>query len=442
MINVTGAPARFMYMPGGKHTIMASKGGRPYKTTVLVDPASAQALQTSLNKLKGDRAPHSPWFDFNHSGDKASAHPQRFTWDTTPEPGVYVEAAWTKSGRDAVTATDGEVPEYQGFSGQFFTDRGAKGDGVERITEMDFDGGGLVNSPAFRKNRPVNSSEPQSLWCNENTVTETEDDKSESAFHEFHAQQNEAHAASAKAHKISDGENHTDAAEAHVVAAGKHTLLNHAFADEHPIIAKAHEALAAAHHEYAKDHMDASKDCTASEAAVGDRDVVHIYENMGGEVKAEHKASENLNQPTTRNQNVENITGITYQGQNYAVTAMGGDFYKLDRPLHGSETLSLGRINELVANGAVTTGDFPGHAFHGNQHAGGASGGAAQHVRSGEAHEASKAAHAASGKEAKGLHKAAVEAHAKAAEANAKAGNHDTAAYHQMMAHYHSSEAK
>ena len=81
----------------------------------------------------------------------------------------------------------------------------------------------------------------------------------------------------------------------------------------------------------------------------------------------------------------------------------------------------------------VRGGDFPGHPFHGNQYAGGASGMAAHHVASKEAHDATNAAHD------RNSHQEAKAAHLKAADEQSKAGNEDVAQYHHAMAAYHSS---
>lgn len=86
----------------------------------------------------------------------------------------------------------------------------------------------------------------------------------------------------------------------------------------------------------------------------------------------------------------------------------------------------------------ATKGDFPGHPFRGNQHAGGNSGGGKSKASKG-AHKASKEAEKAGTKEA---HKEAADKHRAAAEKHSKAGNTGVAVYHQSMADYHAGAAK
>lgn len=89
--------------------------------------------------------------------------------------------------------------------------------------------------------------------------------------------------------------------------------------------------------------------------------------------------------------------------------------------------------------GAILKGDFPGHPFRGNQHAGGAGEGSSQNKASTKAHAASiRAAHSNTSEH----HAKAAAYHAKAQAMHEKAGNKKTAAFHGMMAKNHTSAAK
>jgi len=92
---------------------------------------------------------------------------------------------------------------------------------------------------------------------------------------------------------------------------------------------------------------------------------------------------------------------------------------------------------EALQDACAKDGDYVGHEFHGNQHAGG-SGGDKGHAASKGAHEASKAAGANSSRES---HTAAANAHQKAAAAAHAVGRHNTAAYHNQKASEHLSRA-
>jgi hypothetical protein len=81
----------------------------------------------------------------------------------------------------------------------------------------------------------------------------------------------------------------------------------------------------------------------------------------------------------------------------------------------------------------ATKGDFPGHPFRGNQHAGGSSGGAV-----GSSQKAKHAEKHGSKSEQRSAHSAAHKSHKEAA----KGASGKTKAYHEKMASFHASRAK
>ena len=102
------------------------------------------------------------------------------------------------------------------------------------------------------------------------------------------------------------------------------------------------------------------------------------------------------------------------------------------------EEIAPDAIGNAAEGGDIQRGDYPGHPFRGNQHAGGSGEGGSHNKASSKAHAASKNAGKGASKEA---HEKASLAHGKAAKAHEKAGNEDTAAYHQKMADYHARQA-
>jgi hypothetical protein len=148
--DLTQAPDLIMFMPAGTHEIHASKQGRPFTTTVRVEPRTATTLQTVLGQLIEAKRPQRPFFDFDHLAGAASARPQEFVWCDVPRPGVYVRPEWTKSGAEAVAGKD-----YRAFSPRFFTDEATPAN----VTGIPFVCGGLVNDPAFNQILPLSAKE-------------------------------------------------------------------------------------------------------------------------------------------------------------------------------------------------------------------------------------------------------------------------------------------
>lgn len=132
------APEWILYLPVGKNTIHARMDGKPAVLDVIVDEASAIALQADLAARR--QSPVMPALDFDHEGKRASGWPTEFKWDAGR--GVLLRAGWTPGGKAAV-----EMKEYSYFSPEFAYDPATK-----RVLGLLATGpiGGLVNDPAFR----------------------------------------------------------------------------------------------------------------------------------------------------------------------------------------------------------------------------------------------------------------------------------------------------
>jgi hypothetical protein len=116
------APGKFMWMPGGIHTITGTCEGQDKTITVAVDRETADNAQRVLEAWRAQDS-RRPFFDFDHKREAASAWPERFVWQDSPQPGVYVEASWSEAGERAVVGRN-----YRGFSPEFYpdTDQGTK----------------------------------------------------------------------------------------------------------------------------------------------------------------------------------------------------------------------------------------------------------------------------------------------------------------------------
>jgi hypothetical protein len=158
------APASFMYMPAGIHTITAGSNNGPIEITVNVDRDTATTLNNALQKHI--TAGRKPFFDFDHEEKTASAWPTEFYYSDSPQPGVYVKCEWSKPGAEAVTGK-----AYRGFSGAFGVDKLiTTASQPAKIIRAPLCMGGLVNDPAFAQNRPLwakNHHQPQ----NQNHMT-------------------------------------------------------------------------------------------------------------------------------------------------------------------------------------------------------------------------------------------------------------------------------
>lgn len=154
-ITPSEAPDEIMWMPPGRHTINASRGGKPVQMEVVVDERGAQNVAASYaeytaaaDRGEGDRV----YFDFNHDDREASAHPTEFFWagDDPQRGGIRAKVQWTGSGRQAVIGRT-----YSRFSPSFYaSENGA-------ITGTPVCAGALVNRAAFQRIAPILSKQAE-----------------------------------------------------------------------------------------------------------------------------------------------------------------------------------------------------------------------------------------------------------------------------------------
>ena len=147
-------PEWFMVFPGGVHDVCLHRAGKPFEIQVSIDPMTPAELNKQLQAVNG-RGKLKAYFDFDHESKSASAYPEAFRWQESPEPGVYAKARFTDAGLKAVLGRD-----YQSFSMTFFVDDvKAKPARVVCNAGAGLNFGGLVNEPAFSKNLPLMSKE-------------------------------------------------------------------------------------------------------------------------------------------------------------------------------------------------------------------------------------------------------------------------------------------
>ncbi len=148
------ATNEILFLPIGLHAITPVAGGigRPIK--VKVGPESAQAIEAQRSKLMA--AGKRPYFDFNHSDDRASFWPNQFVW--RPGEGVIARGEWSDGGKRSVEGRD-----YRAFSPVFHVDnKRAEAAIVVCKENADPNMGGLVNNPAF-KDLPLWAKNDESL---------------------------------------------------------------------------------------------------------------------------------------------------------------------------------------------------------------------------------------------------------------------------------------
>lgn len=150
-------PEWIMYMPGGMHTIHASRGDEPVVATVMVDRDTAAVMQQSLASWLA--AGRRPYIDLDHDHGGAAGWVQAFEWRDDP-PGVWVRVEWSSRGREAIL---GKVYRY--FSPSFY----ASDEEPARVIGAPLDMGGLVNDPAFERIQPI--------WSKRMSQTPTKDTK-------------------------------------------------------------------------------------------------------------------------------------------------------------------------------------------------------------------------------------------------------------------------
>jgi hypothetical protein len=148
LADASAAPGEIMVFPAGKHTINATRAGKPVTKTIMVGPDTAAAMQAAL-AAHIEAAEQKPYFDFDHDDTKASAWPTSYRWEpgTAGKPaGVYAQVEWSASGAAAVLGKD-----YRSFSPAFHIDEASPA----RVVGAPLNMGGLVNSPAFRRQAPI-----------------------------------------------------------------------------------------------------------------------------------------------------------------------------------------------------------------------------------------------------------------------------------------------
>lgn len=161
---------RWMFAPGGVHTITPGAGEGSAEVTIKIDESTAAVLNASLAKLNEENSPQRAFFDKEHDeAAGATAWPKRFVWSESPVPGIYCEHEPTKFGEELVR---GKV--IRAFSPSFYSDAAlpkkvARGQHVKiaagkrgspenpaRMIGLVFPAcGTLTNNPAFRKILPL-----------------------------------------------------------------------------------------------------------------------------------------------------------------------------------------------------------------------------------------------------------------------------------------------
>ena len=176
----SAAPAEIMVFPAGTHTINATQGGRPVTKQVIIGPDTAAAMQAALSTHTA-KTDQRAYFDFDHDDTKASAWPKSFRWEpgsADKKAGVYAALEWSASGSAAVLGKD-----YRSFSPAFHIDDSVPA----RVTGAPLNMGGLVNSPAFRKQAPI--------WAREETTSAVPPTKQNNTMKDDETKQAEAAAA-------------------------------------------------------------------------------------------------------------------------------------------------------------------------------------------------------------------------------------------------------
>lgn len=209
-----------MWMPGGVHDLQATRGGKPAKVRVRVDPSVAAAAQQSLlrHAARGQRA----FFDFDHENRAASAWPTEFLWQDAPKPGVYARVEWSAPGKEAIQGR-----AYRAFSPTFFVDDSDPA----RVTGAPINMGGLVNDPAFKDMSPFWASQPnpQANDMDKTEATGTAGTPNPAASTPVQAQQHNAPAGeTAGTVVVVDGQKAIEAKEAEIarLKAANETLEN------------------------------------------------------------------------------------------------------------------------------------------------------------------------------------------------------------------------
>jgi hypothetical protein len=161
---------RWMFAPGGIHTITPAAGDGSAEVTLKIDASTVPVLNASLAKLNAEHAPQRAFIDKEHDeAAGATAWPEKFVWSETPAPGIYVEHKASDFGRQLV-----EGKTIRAFSPSFYSDAAlpkklARGQHIKiaagkrgspenpaRMIGLVYPAiGTLTNNPAFKKILPL-----------------------------------------------------------------------------------------------------------------------------------------------------------------------------------------------------------------------------------------------------------------------------------------------
>lgn len=136
--------SRFVYLPIGKHSIMAHRydgNGKQIKGEfdVEVNQETFEKIVENLKLNVGPNLEKKVWIDYSHNDDLGAAGwITQFHWD--PAIGIIAECSWTNEAKTKIQ--DGA---YKYFSPSFYVDDDSK------ISEIALECGGLVNNPAFQE---------------------------------------------------------------------------------------------------------------------------------------------------------------------------------------------------------------------------------------------------------------------------------------------------
>ena len=142
-----------VYLPEGKHTISANKGGKPTNFTVSVDDRVLASFREDLSKRHESNV--RPFAGFDHETGKASFIPKEFRYETGV--GLVLDVEWTQAGRTAIEGKD-----YSYFSPTFLVSEDGIPIGLPKRGEI----GSLVNDPAFEEIPRIAASHQET-----NTIT-------------------------------------------------------------------------------------------------------------------------------------------------------------------------------------------------------------------------------------------------------------------------------
>ncbi len=193
-------------MPAGKHALSCTRNGKDAKLTVNVSEKEAALFQAELAKLMASGGPK-PFIGFDHQSGSRAFVPLEFRWQAGAEAGVYVRAQWTRQGKAAVTAEEGDSADYGYFSPTFLATEAGEITGLPASGEI----GSLVNNPAFRQIAAVAASEPSpsnAMTDAEIAALQAENNKLKAAEATAQAElkkQKEAVAASLVSQAVNDG---------------------------------------------------------------------------------------------------------------------------------------------------------------------------------------------------------------------------------------------